>query len=220
MIRQDLNKIGMTPEQFLASRLFKSDAALTLLAKQGITQQRLQDEFAAHPERYKRAENLIAHLFICVLDPDGRPYTANWKAPEHEAVNLFAARRRDEQFAAAKPKIEGLRPPALEDFAAAAQKYSDDPKTAPVGGTIGRIGPETILMPPCDPAVREAALKLKPGEVSAPVRSAYGWHLLKCLEKQDVTFDEAKERVYLNLISEARISLDKELENTPKTDLQ
>src|SRR5256885_12222465 len=43
-------------------------------------------------------------------------------------------------------------------------------------GIVGRVGPETILMPPCDITVRDAALKLKPGEMSAPVRSDYGWH--------------------------------------------
>jgi len=213
MVRQDLDKIGLKPEQFLASRLFRGDAALTLLAKQGINQERLLAEFAAHPDRYKRAENLIAHIFICVLDPEGKPYSANWQASGHEPVNQFAAQRMDSQFEAAKPKIESLVAAAKEDFAAAAKKYSEDNKTALVGGVIGRIGAETVLLPPCDKAICAAAAKLKPGEISAPVRSSYGWHLLKCLEKQEPTFEESDERVYLNLIFEARRSLNEKLES-------
>src|SRR6185503_12475607 len=99
---------------------------------------------------------------------------------------------------------------------AVAKKYSEDNQTKPVGGKIGRIGEQTILMPPCDNSVRESALKLKPGEISAAVRSNYGWHLLKCLEKQDVSFDEAVQRVYTNLIHANKLKLQDTLFNTAK----
>ncbi|HYF49592.1 MAG TPA: peptidylprolyl isomerase, partial [Planctomycetota bacterium] len=218
MLRNELEKVGKTPEQFLASRLFKYDASITMLAKAPIRQQQLKDEFAAHPERYKRSENLVAHILIRVLDPEGRPYTNNWKSPGHEAVNAYVAKMREQQFTATKPKIEALVAAAKQDWEATVKRASEDPISAKVGGLIGRIGPATVVFPPCDASVRDAAVKLKPGEMSEPIRSDFGWHLLKCLEKQDVTFDEAAESVYLNLIQQGRKKIDAELRGAMKVE--
>jgi len=201
---QQLQAQQMTAEQFMHDRRVKADAIVTLLAKTPIRTKQLQAEFEAKRERYKRDENLVAHILIRVLDPDGRPYTARWKAPGFTAVNQFVAKKREEQFEAFKPRIEALISEAQKDFEAAARKHSQDNATSIIGGKMGRIGKETLLLPPCDDTIRNVAMKLKPGEISPPVRSDYGWHLVKCLDKQDVTFDEAAERVYVNLIFEAK----------------
>ena len=207
VMRQALAAQGMTPEQFIHNRVTKVDAGITKLARSKIGAAQLKAEFAKNPQRYNRSENLIAHIFIRVLDPEGRPYTSAWKVPGHSPLNSYIATRRDEQFAAAKPKIESLIDGAKSDFVATAKKFSDDTESARVGGTIGRVGKETVLMPPCDVAVRDAAAKLKPGEISPPIRSDYGWHILKCLDQQDVTFDEASEHIYVNLIHDQREKL-------------
>ena len=216
IVRQDLECAGMTPEQFLHSRLCKYDAAITRLAKAPLNYKLLKSEFETHPENYKRSENLISHIFVRVMDPEGRPYATRWEAPTHEAINAFVGEQRERQFAAAKSKIDGMEPLARANFEETAKKYSDDPASAAAGGKIGRVGAETILTPPCDQAVRDVAVKLKPGEISAPVRSAFGWHLLKCLEKQDVTFDEAEERVYIKLIAENRKKIHESLAKNAK----
>jgi len=218
VIAEDLKKLGLTPEEFLHDRRFKCDACLTRLAKEPIRGKQLHQEFEAHPEKYRRAENLVAHILVRVLDPDGRPYTPFWKAPGHNPLNEYAARGREERFAAAKPKIEGLLPLARQNFDEAAKKYSEDNATCMIGGVIGRIGKDTTLVVNADEAVRDAAVALKPGEVSGPVRSAFGWHIIKCLEKQDVTYEEAEERVYLQLIYEAREKLTRNLLQTAKVE--
>lgn len=216
VLAQDLQAMGMTPEEFVHDRRFRSDAGITRLAKAPIRQKQLKAEFEAQPEKYKRAENLVAHILIRVLDPDGRPYTPLWKTAGHDQINEYVARCREEQFAAAKPKIEGLLPLAKQDFEGTAKKHSEDSWTNLIGGVIGRIGKDTILVRNADNAVRDAAVALKPGEVSGPVRSAFGWHLLKCLEKQDVTYEEAEERVYLQLICEAREKLSNTMMQTAR----
>jgi hypothetical protein len=206
----------LTIPQFVKTRLYKYDAAITRLARDTVGQKgegvrRMKAEFNAHPERYKRTDKLVAHLFIRVLDPDGRPYTSAWKAPEHGAVNAFVARKREEQFAAAKPKIEGLLALVKEDWDAAVKKYSDHRDSSVIGGRIGRVNEKTILPPPCGMDVRDAAMKLSPGEISAPVRSDYGWHVIKCLEKQEVTYEEAEMDIYINLLHDERVRIDGEV---------
>lgn len=206
IMTQIIQKNGMTPEQYLVSRIFSFDALATLVVKQKIRLKQLQAEFAARPDKYKLSESLIAHIFIQVLDPDGHPYGPSWQAEGHASINAYAASAREDAFQKAQVKVDGLVALAKENFDETARKYSDDPNKR-ANGLIGRLGKDTIPSRPLDKTAIEAAVKLKPGEISAPVRSAYGWHIFKCLEKQDVTFEEVEERVYLTLINEARAAL-------------
>jgi hypothetical protein len=202
VLQSQLKQRGYSPEAFVASRLFRGEAAITRMAREGLGRQEMQAEFTQNAARYKRHENKIAHIIVRVLDPDGRPYAPGWRSG-HQAVDNHVARVREQQFAAFKPKIEAMIPLATADFEGTARKHSEDsPDAKMAGGVIGRVGPNSILPPPCDQSVRDAALKLKPGQISEPIRSEYGWHLVKCLDVQEVTFDEALERVYMNLITE------------------
>ncbi|MNQ53143.1 Peptidyl-prolyl cis-trans isomerase D [compost metagenome] len=81
----------------------------------------------------------------------------------------------------AKAKIEQVkqRLDKGEDFAALAKEFSDDSGSAANGGDLGFAGPGVY-----EPAFEEALYALKQGEVSAPVRTQYGWHLIKLLGVQ------------------------------------
>lgn len=81
----------------------------------------------------------------------------------------------------AKAKIEGIakRLTEGEDFAALAKEMSEDPGSASEGGDLGFAGPGVY-----DPAFEEALYELEKGQVSAPVRSDFGWHLIKLLGVQ------------------------------------
>jgi peptidyl-prolyl cis-trans isomerase SurA len=59
------------------------------------------------------------------------------------------------------------------------------------GGDLGWISPGDTV-----PDFEQAMAKLKPGEVSAPVRSPFGWHLIQVLERrtQDVTAERQREQ--------------------------
>ncbi|MEO5694473.1 MAG: peptidylprolyl isomerase [Usitatibacter sp.] len=65
-----------------------------------------------------------------------------------------------------------------EDFLALADKYSDQGEKANKGGDIG-TGPVKRLVAP----VREALAKLKVGEISEPVESPFGYHVLKLTKR-------------------------------------
>lgn len=66
-----------------------------------------------------------------------------------------------------------------EDFAKLAKEFSQDPGSASNGGDLGFAGPGVY-----DPDFEEALYKLADGQVSAPVRTQFGYHVIKLLGKQ------------------------------------
>ena len=78
-------------------------------------------------------------------------------------------------------------------FADAAKQLSQDPGSANQGGDLGWSSPEMY-----DPAFRDALLKLKKGQMSAPVHSSFGWNLIQLLDTRQVDKTDAaqKERAY------------------------
>lgn len=67
---------------------------------------------------------------------------------------------------------------AGEQFADLAMRESQD-ASAPLGGDIGWITPGQA-----DPAFEQAANHLQVGQVSAPVRSSFGWHIIEVLDRR------------------------------------
>ena len=121
----------------------------------------------------------------------------------------------DEQ---AKAKIEEIekRLQQGEDFAALAKEFSDDPGSANDGGDLGYAGPGVY-----DPAFEEALYALEEGKVSAPVRSEFGWHLIKLLGVQAPevpTLDSLKEKLSRDLkarqVEQRFVEVSKQLEDS------
>lgn len=81
----------------------------------------------------------------------------------------------------AKVKIDEIatRVKNGDDFAAVAKEASQDPGSANEGGDLGFAGPGVY-----DPAFEDALYALNEGEVSAPVKSEFGWHIIKLLGVQ------------------------------------
>ena len=71
-----------------------------------------------------------------------------------------------------------------ESFANLARSHSQDKVSAARGGDLGWVSPGDLV-----PRFEEAMNKLQPGEVSEPVKTRFGWHLIQVLErrKQDNT---------------------------------
>jgi peptidyl-prolyl cis-trans isomerase SurA len=78
----------------------------------------------------------------------------------------------------------------FEDIA----KLSSEDASAGKGGDLGWVGPGDTV-----PEFEEAVAKLAPNQVSAPVRTPFGWHLIQVLErrKQDVTQDRQRQQAML-----------------------
>lgn len=65
------------------------------------------------------------------------------------------------------------------DFAALAKANSDDSASASRGGDMGFL-PDTLLVP----EIRKAIQAMKPGDISQPVRTASGFHIVKLIESR------------------------------------
>lgn len=100
-----------------------------------------------------------------------------------------------EEAAALRERIEELAGQIEEgaDFAELAREHSEDPGSAPMGGDLNYFPAEAM-----DPAFAEAAFALDIDEVSEPVRSRFGWHLIEVTSRQDarmLDWDEIRESV-------------------------
>lgn len=74
------------------------------------------------------------------------------------------------------------------DFAAVAKEMSEDPSTAGRGGDLGLIGQGELV-----PEVDKLIQSLKPGQVGGPVRSPFGYHVVKVFEVVPGSRKELKE---------------------------
>jgi peptidyl-prolyl cis-trans isomerase SurA len=70
------------------------------------------------------------------------------------------------------------------DFADLARRYSEDPGSAANGGNLGFSSRGQMV-----PEYEGAALLLRQGEISDPVETAYGFHIIQLLEKKDNTYN-------------------------------
>jgi peptidyl-prolyl cis-trans isomerase D len=87
--------------------------------------------------------------------------------------------------------IAQLRQEILQgaDFAELAKSLSEDPGSAANGGDLGTFGRAQMVRPFAD-----AAFALKPGEISQPVLTQFGWHLIKVEEHS--TNPQGEEQVH------------------------
>lgn len=71
-----------------------------------------------------------------------------------------------------------------EDFGDLAKKYSMDPGSAVMGGNLGFFKRGELA-----PEFEATALSLKPGELSRPVETDFGFHLIQLIERRGNTFN-------------------------------
>ncbi|MBS66735.1 MAG: molecular chaperone SurA, partial [Gammaproteobacteria bacterium] len=77
-----------------------------------------------------------------------------------------------------------------EDFKQLARQYSEDPGTKMDGGELGWSNPGDY-----DPAFEQTLNATKIGELSKPVKSSFGWHVIEVMDRrnEDVSQEEQKD---------------------------
>ncbi|AMN81637.1 SurA N-terminal domain-containing protein [Pseudomonas azotoformans] len=120
--------------------------------------------------------------------------TANL-AEQRRAAHILIEVNDKVTDAQAKAKIEEIQARLAkgEKFEALAKEFSQDPGSANSGGDLGFAGPGVY-----DPDFETALYALNKDQVSAPVRSTFGWHLIKLLgveAPQVPTFASLKDKL-------------------------
>lgn len=85
-----------------------------------------------------------------------------------------------------------------EDFAVLAKANSNDPGSKDRGGSLGYFAKGQMV-----PAFEKAAFALKKGEISAPVKSRFGYHIIKLEDRRTTPpppFSSIKDRLLMSMI--------------------
>jgi peptidyl-prolyl cis-trans isomerase D len=108
---------------------------------------------------------------------------------EFKARHILFKAEGDAQMQEATAKAQLLRERLVkgQDFAKAAEELSEDPSAKGNGGDLGWFNASKMVKPFSD-----AAAALKPGEISQPVRTQYGVHLIKLEGRREKRFEDVK----------------------------
>lgn len=129
--------------------------------------------------------------------------------PETEvhARHILVASEPDAQ--AALKRVKGG-----EDFAKVAKDMSKDPGSE--GGDLGWFTKERMV-----PEFAEAAFKMEPGQISEPVKSQFGWHIIKMEEKRQKSFppiEQVKPQISNYLVQKAQSEMILKLREAAKVE--
>lgn len=116
--------------------------------------------------------------FFNRIPKDSLPY---FSASVEVAQIVKIAKVSPQQKQEARNQLLDLRTriEAGEDFATLARKYSDDPSVVTNGGDMGWVGRGRMV-----PQFEAMAFKLKPGEISMPFESDFGFHIMQLVERR------------------------------------
>ncbi|HEY1735908.1 MAG TPA: peptidylprolyl isomerase [Methylovirgula sp.] len=124
---------------------------------------------------------------------------------ESHARHILVATK--EEADAALKRVKGG-----EDFAKVAKEVSKDPGSE--GGDLGWFTKERMI-----PEFADAAFKLDVGQISDPVHTQFGWHIIKVEGKRQSTFppfDQVKDQVERYVVQKAQADLISDLRKNAK----
>jgi peptidyl-prolyl cis-trans isomerase D len=132
-----------------------------------------------HIDEFKKEKTVQARHILLKLDEKADEKTV--EARKEKALEIY------------KMAADG------KDFAELANKYSEGP-TRDKGGDLGTFKKETMVKP-----FAEKAFSMKAGEISEPVRTRFGWHIIK-VEKINEggteSLEQARDGIRKNLVDE------------------
>jgi peptidyl-prolyl cis-trans isomerase D len=132
------------------------------------TQEQLQELYDQEKHRYPRFERVQLELAVWSRNPS----TADMDWARQQAQDI-------------KKQID-----AGADFAEMAEQYTMDPSGTSTGGDLGWFGKGAMVAP-----FETVAFALKPGEVSEPVETQFGIHLIKLEERRPSETDKTQEEI-------------------------
>ncbi|MCM0755573.1 SurA N-terminal domain-containing protein [Desulfovibrio aminophilus] len=144
----------------------------TLAPFQEVKDEDVRAYFDSHQSTFTRPEEVRVRHILLTVDPAAGPAEAQ-KA--EASIRALAAKAK-----------------AGADFADLARRNSQDAGAAN-GGDLGWFGRGAMVKP-----FEDAAFALKKGEISEPVRTEFGWHLIQMEDRHEagpMSFDEVKDQI-------------------------
>lgn len=174
------------------------------------TEEEISAYYQQHQDAYQSEEQVAVEYVELSLDKlaaEVKPTDEQLKAYYEEQKTQFTSKERRKishiLFAGGKDKaaedqalqkaLQAQQALQGKDFAVVAAELSDDKLTAKRGGDLGLFTAGTM-----EKSFEEAATQLKLGEVSNPVKTAFGYHLIKVTELvpgEIKTFDAVKSEI-------------------------
>ncbi|MCB4770766.1 peptidylprolyl isomerase [Ancylobacter sp. Lp-2] len=156
-------------------------AALEQAAKAALTDAALKQTYEEALKQQKPEEEVHARHILFRADPNDK---AASEAAEKKAKDVEARLKKG------------------EDFAKLAGELTEDPSGKKDGGDLGFFTKDQMV-----PEFAEKAFSMKPGDVSDPVKTQFGWHVIKVEEKREKplpTFDEVRPQIEQYLVQKAQ----------------
>ncbi|MDA8135901.1 MAG: SurA N-terminal domain-containing protein [Desulfobacteraceae bacterium] len=140
--------------------------------KVNITEAQVKDYYDQHPKEFQIPETVEAGHILIKVDEKATEDAA--KKAEKQAFDIYDRIIKGEGF-------EGL-----------AKKYSED-SSKDNGGYLGRFEKQQMVKPFAD-----QAFSMKAGEISKPVKTMFGWHIIKLISKENastLTLSQVSEKI-------------------------
>lgn len=162
-----------------------------VLQKVSVSSEELQSFFREHKDDYVQEETVHARHILFRVAEDALP--------------------EDDQKAKIRANAVLGRAKKGEDFAGLAQEFSEGP-TKDRGGDLGYFGRGKMVKP-----FEDAAFGLKVGEISNPVRTKFGYHIIKVEDRKKakrLSYEEAEVQVRQKVTEDKAIALYREYVTT------
>jgi len=200
-------------ESFFKIQNQQRDVDYVTVAAQKSAEQPSEEEIAAyyqqHQDLYQTPEQVSVEYVELALEDIAKTVTVTddklkafydeqkdqYTTPERRKIShiLFAINDKTDEKTALEKALKAKQELANKDFSAVAAEVSDDKLTAKTGGDLGLFNAGVM-----EKSFEDAASALKLGEVSNPVKSAFGYHLIKVTELvpgEVKPFDAVKDEV-------------------------
>ena len=137
-----------------------------------------------------RVSDAEVDRFLAQAQRQGITLPAGEPLRQYKAQHILLKADSDNAVSAAESSIRKIYAQARSgtDFSALARQYSQD-TSAGNGGDLGWFSDGQMVAP-----FEDAVHKLKPGQVSPPVRTQFGWHIIKLNEVRDAGTPEERQR--------------------------
>lgn len=184
-VRMGYDRVAAIVDNIFITRSLAQRARALGLDKDPIVQRRLQqvqdgvlaDLYVQRAEKEALDVDLEQRVRELYKADQSKFVTPEQVYVQHILVNLNG-RTREAALERARKVAEEAR--GGEDFLALAAKYSDDPDRKRNGGDLGYSAPSSFV-----PSVAKAVAGMsKKGEVSDPIESDFGFHIMKFVERK------------------------------------